>query len=227
LGAFSPDKPAANAIIEFLDYMPEVFRLTDLNVGQKVEYPGYKVTEKSNYELSLSPHFEKLWDSYTPECRKYISTASKKGYVISGNVSPEELMSIYPGNLGFSLRGVKSNDYDRLLDLIRYCLSNGKGSILGVRTPRKKLVYGIFMIKIPGSITIVLESNTARSVEKHIGFLVINEIIKENSTIASRLDFAGTWDRSAVPVGKSFGGKNIPYYRIFRNRLLLPARLLK
>jgi hypothetical protein len=227
LGAFSPDKPADNAIVEFLDYMPDVFRLTDLGVGQKVEYPGYRVTEKSNYELSLSSPFEKLWDRYTPECRKYISTASKKGYVLSGNVSPEELLDIYKGNLGFSLRGVKMKDYECMLNLMRYCTVNGKGSIIGVRTPRKKLVYGIFVIKIPGSITIVLESNTARSVEKHIGFFVINEIIRDNSSTATKLDFAGTWYKSAIPAGQSFGGRNVPYYRIFRNRLLLPARLLK
>ena len=49
LGAFSPDKPASEAIIEFLDYMPKYYKLTDLCVGQKVEYHGYKVIEKIKF----------------------------------------------------------------------------------------------------------------------------------------------------------------------------------
>ena len=35
LGAFSPDKPASQAIIEFLDYMPDIYRLIDLCWGRK------------------------------------------------------------------------------------------------------------------------------------------------------------------------------------------------
>ncbi len=31
LGAFSPDKPAGDMLVEFLDYMPDAFRLTDLS----------------------------------------------------------------------------------------------------------------------------------------------------------------------------------------------------
>ena len=83
LGAFSPDKPSSEAIVEFLDYMPEIFKLTDLCVGQKVEYHGYKVIEKSNFELNLSSPYEKLCERFTPECRKYISHAAKKRYELT------------------------------------------------------------------------------------------------------------------------------------------------
>src|SRR5512140_1152223 len=61
LGAFSPYKPDKQVIVEFLDYMPEIYKLTDICIWQKINYPGYKVTEKINFELSLSSPYEKLF----------------------------------------------------------------------------------------------------------------------------------------------------------------------
>jgi len=227
LGAFSPDKPASGAIVEFLDYMPEIYKLTDLCIGQKIDYPGYKVIEKANYEIDLSSLYERLYDRYSPECRKNISLAARKRYDLSGNVTPEELADLCIANKKYNIRGVKNKDYDRLIDFMHYCIINGKGSVTGVRATRKRLVYGIFMVQIPGSITMLLEANTAVSTEKHIGYYVINEIIKENSSTSSILDFAGISDKSSVPAGQSFGGINVPFYRIYRNRLFWPARIMK
>jgi len=118
-------------------------------------------------------------------------------------------------------------DYERLINLMYYCLSNNKGRIIGVRTTRKRLLYGLFQIQIPGSITILLEANTIDGIEKHIGYFVINEIIKENASTNTILDFAITSDRYAIPKGASFGAVNVPYYRIYRNRLFWPARIMK
>jgi hypothetical protein len=227
LGAFSPDKPASDAIVEFLDYMPEIYKLTDLCVGQKVDYPGYKVIEKTNFELNLSSHYERLLDRYTPECRKYISNAAKKRYEITGNITTEELADLCISNKKSNIKGIKLRDYDRLIDFMNYCIRNGKGRIAGVRATRKRVVYGIFLVQIPGSITILLEANTAASIEKHIGYFVINEIIKENASTAAILDFAGASDNLAVPKGLSFGGINVPFYRIYRNRLFWPVRIMK
>jgi hypothetical protein len=88
-------------------------------------------------------------------------------------------------------------------------------------------VYGIFLVLIHGSITILVEANTAASLEKHIGFFAINEIIKENATKSIKLDFAGTWDNGTDHPGQSFGGNMVPYYRIYRNRLFWPAHIMR
>ena len=138
LGAFSPDKPSSESIVEFLDYMPEIFKLTDLCVGQKVEHHGYKVFEKSNFELDLSYPYDKLQERFTPDCRKYISQAAKKRYELTENVSPEELADLFVLNKRLNLRRVKSGDYKRLINLMHYCINNGKGRIRGVRATQKK-----------------------------------------------------------------------------------------
>jgi hypothetical protein len=227
LGAYSPDKPASQVIAEFLEYMPEIYKLTDLCIGQKIDYPGYKVIEKSNFELNLSSRYETLVERYTPECRKYISHTSRKRYELTENVTPEELTELCIYNQKLNLKGIKSRDYESLINLMHYCISNRKGVITGVRAAGKRLVYALFRVQIPGSITIIIEGNTATSIEKNIGYFVINEIIKEYASTVSILDFAGTSVNSGIPKGVSFGGINVPYYRIYRNRLFWPSRIMK
>jgi hypothetical protein len=213
--------------MEFLDYMPDIFKLTDLCIGQKVEHQGYKVIEKSNFELDLSSPYDKLVERYTPECLRFISNAGKKRYEVTRDVSPEELADLFVLNKRLNLRRVKPSDYKRLIDLMHHCISNKKGFITGVRARRKKLIYGIFVIQIPGSITLLLEGNTVGSIEKHIGHFVINEIIKGSASKATLLDFAGMSYKLPIPVGESFGAINVPYYRLYRNRLFWPARVMK
>jgi len=226
LGAYAPDKPATAAINEFLEFMPENYKLTDLCVGQKVDYHGYKVIEKPNFELNLSHAYDKLWERFTPGCRKYIAHHSKKSFELTEDISPEELADLYIKNKGLNIRGIKQKDYERLISLMHYCLSTKKGKISGVRATRKRVVYGLFQVCLPGFVTILLEAGTAGSIDKHIGYFVINEIIRENASTSAILDFASVWDKSAIHPGAFFGGINIPYYRIYRNRFFWPARIM-
>jgi hypothetical protein len=227
LGAFSPDKPASLAIVEFLDYMPEIYKLTDICIGQKIAYPGYKVTEKNNFELVLSVPYEKLYEKFTPECRKYISNNARKNYDLAGDVSPEELVDICIANKFANPKGVKTRTYDCLVNLMRFCISKKNGRIIGVRTARKKLLYGIFFIRLRRSITIILEANTPAGITRHAGHFAINELIKENAATAVILDFAGTSGNPANAMGMSFGASSVPYYRIYRNRLFWPSIIMK
>jgi hypothetical protein len=226
LGAYAPDKPPSSAINEFVEFMPENFKLTDLCVGQKLDYHGYKVIEKSNFELNLAPGYDKLWERFTPECRIHIAHPSKKKYEVTEDISPEELADLCLKNKGLNIRRVKQTDFDRIVSLMHYCISNKKGKISGVRATRKKIAYGVFRINLPGRITLLLEANTLGGIQKHIGYFVINEIIREYASTAVKLDFAMVHDRSAVNIGASFGATYVPYYRIYRNRFFWPARLM-
>ena len=227
LGAFSPDKPPAEVIVEFLDYMPEIYKYTDISVNQKVVYPGYKVLEKSNPELNLSDRYESLREKYTPECCKLIGSASRKSHRISENITPEELVGLCLANSDLKTKVIKQSHYNRLIDLMHHCLNTEKGRIAGVKATGKKLVYGIFMTQIRGAVTILLEARTRESNEINTAYFVIDEIIKANASTASILDFVGISDRSSGSIAQSFGAVPVPYYRIYRNRLFWPVRIMK
>lgn len=227
LGAFSPDKTSPDVLNEFLEYLPEFYKLIDLCVAQDIIPEGFRITERSNFELDLSVPYEKIREGYSSDCRRNISLAAKKKPELTSEINPDELITLFKDNSGLKLKGIKLRDYDRLKHLMSFCIANKKGKIIGVRTKGKKLIYGVFLIRVHGSITLLFTANTSESLEKRIGYYAIDEIIKENSGTRNLLDFAGSSIPSIAAFMKSFGGTNVPYYRIYRNRLFWPVRMLR
>lgn len=227
LGAFSPDKPSPDMLNEFLEYLPSFYRLVDLCVGQKVEYEGFRITEKVNFELDLSKPYEKLRENFSTHCKRNIDSASKKKPHLSEDVTPEQLIDLFIQNKGKEIKGIKSRDYKRLSDLMNYCLENKKGRIIAVKSGIKNIIYGSFIVETKGNKTMLFVVNTQKSREKRIGYYVVNEIIREFSSTHTTLDFAGSSIPSIASFMESFGSVKIPFYRICQNRLFWPARLLK
>jgi len=228
LGIFSTSKSETNQSNEFLGSIPDKFKLIDLCIGNiPDDAPGFKLTEKDNFELDLSLTYEELGHSFTSDCRRNIQISEKNKIELTSEISPEELVDLFILNTGESLEGIKTHDYARLQHLMNYCISSAKGKIIGVRVAGKKLISGVFLIQVPGSVTILFTANTTESRKLRTGYFVINEIIKEYASSSTRLDFSGSSIPSIASFMKSFGSLNVPYYRLFRNRLPWPVRFLK
>lgn len=227
LGAFSPDISSENAIMEFLDYMPEFYKLIDLCVGQKVTPPGFKITEKSNFELDLSKPYETLWNNLHPKCKRNIEKSSKKKIDFVHDISPTELIETFINTKEKVAGKIKQRDFQRLNNLMDYCLKTNKGRIMGVRGPRKRVLFGQFIIETPGYINLFFRVNTNESREKRMNYYAVNEIIRDNASTDTVLDFAGSSIPSVASFVESFGSVNYPYYRLYRNKLPWPIRLLK
>ena len=227
LGAFSPDKNIETATEEFLDYMPEFYWLIDLAVSRKSQYRGFTVTERSNFELMLDKTYEHLAENFSSDCRRNISLAAKNGIDLTGDIKPAELISLFAGGTGAKLKGVKPRDYERLDSLMSYCINSGAGRITGVRDSSGNVIFGIFLIESAGSVTLLFTVNSEKSREGRIGYFAVNEIIREYASSGMTLDFAGSSIPSIASFMESFGSRNNPYYRIYRNRLPWPLKLLK
>lgn len=227
LGAYSPDKSQQKAINEFVDYMPDFFRLIDLCVGQRIDNDRFKVTLKSNYELDLSRSYEKLRSNFTSHCKRNIDKAGKKKPEITEDITPDELIWLFRNNRGLELKGIRQRDYDRLNALMNFCIRNKKGRILGVRKSGNRLEYGVFLVEIKGRITMLFVVNTPASREKRTGYYLVDELIKEYAGKKMILDFAGSSIPSISAFMESFGSVNVPFYRIYRNRLPWLVRMFK
>jgi hypothetical protein len=227
LGAFSPDKQVSKAIVEFFDYMPDFFKFIDLCVGQKIDTDGYKVSEKVNFELDLSKPYETTFKDFSEHCRKNIETSARKKPELVSDVKPDEIIDLFIQNRGKDIKGIKARDYQRLKNLMNFCVMNKKGRIFGIRTARRKLIFGVFLVEVRGIKTMLFVVNTPLSLEKGIGYFVVNELIKDNSSTRTILDFAGSSIPAIASFMESFGSTSVPFYRIYRNRLLWPVRMLK
>jgi hypothetical protein len=227
LGAFSPDNSSTKAIKEFLDYMPDFYKFIDLCVRQKINDNAYKVSLKVNYELDLSRPYESIAGSFSEHCTKNINSSSVKKLEIVADITPDEIINLFIENGGKELNGIKDRDYQRLKNLINFCLINKKGRVIGVRGSRKRLIFAIFLIEIRGITTTLLVVNTSQSLEKRIDYFVVNDLIKKLSSTKTILDFAGSSVPSAAAFYESFGCAKVPFYRIYRNRLIWPLQMLK
>jgi hypothetical protein len=227
LGVYSPDTSENQKVHEFIDYMPQLYKLIDLNIGQKISYHGYKVTERVNLELDLIPYYDTLVNNYSSDCRRNIKITSKKKFELISEIAPKELIDLFRQNRGKELKNIKDRDYQRLSDLMNYCVENDKGRIIGVKSPRKGLLFGIFMIETQASITLLFTAGTPESRDLRVSYFIVDEIIREFSGTRKRLDFAGSSIPSVASFMESFGCRNVPYYRIYRNRLPWPVNILK
>jgi hypothetical protein len=227
LGAFSPDKSTSKAIVEFSDYIPDFFKFIDLCVGQKMETNGFKVTEKANFELDLSKPYETIFNNFSDHCRRNIVSSARKKPELVSEIAPDEIINLFIQNKGKEINGIKDRDYQRLKNLMNFCIINKKGRLIGVRETRKKLIFAVFIVEIPGHKTILFVANTPRSRERRIGYFLVNELIKKHSSTRTILDFAGSSIPSVASFYESFGSVRVPYYRIYRNRLFWPARMMK
>jgi hypothetical protein len=224
LGAFSPDKPVSTAIGEFLDYMPDFFKLIDLCIGQKISTVGYKVSEKVNYELDLSKPYETIFNNFSDHCRKNIEISARKCPELVSSIKPDEIINLFIQNNRKEINGIKIHDFQRLKNLMNFCIINKKGKLIGVRGARKKLIFGLFLVEIRGNKTILFGVNTPLSRERRIDYFVFNELIKNYSSTRTILDFAGSSIPSVASFIESFGSEKLPYYRLYRNRLFWPFR---
>jgi hypothetical protein len=226
LGAFSPDKPGSAALVEFLDFFPEFYKLIDLCVGQEAEYRGFKFTQRDNLELDLTKHYESLCGNFSADCMRNIESSHKKKPELTIDIGADELIDLYVNDKENTIDKVKTADLQRLKNLMNFCIKNKKGKIFGVRAAHKRLIFGLFLIETHGNKTMLLIASSPEANRKHLGYYVINEIIRTYSTTRTTLDFA----RTSVPFVdsflESFGCTDAPYFRIYRNRLFWPARIL-
>jgi uncharacterized protein Usg len=225
LGAYSPDKPAEKAIVEFLYYLPDFYKYVDLNIAQNIDLDSFKVTEKINYEIDLSKPYEKLRERFSAQCMKNIEAAEKKSVLVTG-ISPDELIDLYILQKTKELKDIKPRDFQKLRNLMNFCIKNKKGRILGVRGARKKVIHGLFIIETKGCKTIQFMVNTPQGREKHLEYFSLNEIIKQSAGTKTTLDLSGAM-ANELSFCESFGAEKRPYYRVYRNRLLWPVRILK
>lgn len=227
LGAYAPDKEPGRAINEFIEYMPDFYWLTDLCTAQKIDNDRFIVTLKTNYELDLTGSYEKLWDKFSDHCKRNTEKSYRKKIDIVSDIKPVELTELFVENAGKKIRGIKKRDYQKLINLMDFCLKNDRGRILGIRATGKRIIYGIFIVEIKGRKTMLFVVNTQESREYRLGYRIVNEIIKESAGTRTILDFAGSSIASIASFMESFGSKNVPFYRNYCNRLPWPLRLLK
>ncbi|MCI0523040.1 MAG: hypothetical protein L0Y37_05225, partial [Bacteroidales bacterium] len=227
LGLYSADGDRATIAEEFTGFIPEFYRLVDLSIGQPVVAPGFSVTRRTNFILPLDTPYETMWLNYMTDCRRNVNIAHRFPQEIVDNVKPQEVIALFRSTIGRRAGVIRESSYRRLHALMDHCIITGKGKILGVRSPKGKLLWGMFVIDFSGRITLLFTAGSRKSRELRTAYHVIDNLIKENAGSGKIIDFAGSSVPSIALFIKSFNSTETSYYRLYRNALPFPVRLLK
>ena len=185
------------------------------------------MSPNTNFELGLRDQYDRLWFDYSTDCRRNINIAHRYPQDIVDDVRPHELISLFRNSIGSRAGLIREVSYRRLFSLMDFCVSTGKGRILGVRSPKGKLLWATFLIELGNRITMLFTAGSKKSRELRTAYHVIDNIVRENAGKAKILDFAGSSIPSVAVFMKSFGSRGNNYYRIYRNTLPWPLRFLK
>jgi hypothetical protein len=227
LGLYSADGDRARMVQEFVGYIPEFYRLVDLSIGQPLVAAGFKVTRRTNYILALDNPYETMWVNYMTDCRRNVNIAHRYPQEIVDDVRPQEVIALFRSTIGRRAGVIREVSYRRLHALMDHCITAAKGKILGVRSPKGKLLWGMFIIDFSGRITLLFTAGSRKSRELRTAYHVIDNLIKENAGSGKIIDFAGSSVPSIALFIKSFNSTETSYYRLYRNSLPFPVRLLK
>jgi len=227
LGGYSP-KPMNTGMVQlFIEHIPMRYRYIDMAVGQEVSMTGYTIIQRSNYMMDLTPDYEQIYQGFSRNCKRNISASIEIQQNIEKNIKPAEIIKLFRQNKGKELCMIRQLNYDRLEDLMDFCLRMNLGKVIGARNESGNLIFGLFYILFNGSKTMILLANTPESHEKRTGYYVYNELIKESSGTNTFFDFSGSSIPSIARFMESFGAKNYPFYRIYRNRLPWIIKIIK
>ncbi|MDX9930308.1 MAG: hypothetical protein RBS37_10705 [Bacteroidales bacterium] len=227
LGIYSPDNNLSFKIDEYLAFMPEFYRLIDMCIAQDPSGSDFRIGIKDNHELDLSKSYALMWEGFSSDCRRNIRLSLNERFTVEENVSPSEVIGLFRRNSGRGLRGVKNRDYRKLEMLMQYCLANEKGRLVGISNVSGQLIYGLFAVLTPGSVTLLFTATSDESRSRRAGYFVLNSLIEEYSGSNRILDFAGSSIPTVADYNRSFGCVTVPYYHIYRNRLPWPVKIFK
>ncbi len=227
LGVFSPDGSLRSDIDSFLNEIPDYYRLIDLCTAQNTALKGFKSSQRFDYELDMRESYEALWFSYSTDCRRNINISHRYNQDITEEVRPKEIIALFKSNVGRKAGVIRDVNFKRLENLMELCVKGGYGKILGVRSPKGKLLWSIFYIDACNRITLLVTAGSRKSREMKTGYHVIDHIIRQNAGSVKTLDFAGSSVPSIAVFMKSFGSIRKTYYRLYSNRLPWPVKYLK
>ncbi|MBP6977790.1 MAG: GNAT family N-acetyltransferase [Bacteroidales bacterium] len=229
LGIFSKSPLEETTVSQFLDSIPDRFRLIEisLNSFNAVSAPAYSVRKHLNHELSLTEDYDQLAKGYSENTRRSIRKALNQKLTCHCETSPDEVIRLFRRNRGRSVHTLKDKDYSKLRRLVYTCIHKGKARIWGAYSPENQLCAGIIFLFSHDRAIFLFSGLDSYGREHGAMPFLIDAFIKEHAHSYLTLDFEGSNDPDLARFYRSFGSREVTYPFITRYRLPMMIRILK
>ena len=218
LGIFSKNKLLDEQCSNFVQNIPNQFKLISYNVNDKVGFKSKNIEEKTNYVLPLKLNYKTLFRKFSKGRKSSVNQAVKNGILVKGVNESDAVINLFKTNRGLNLQ-ISNQAYLELEKLVAKTQELGKFKIFCAYTNDNQLIGGAFFIISDDKITYLFSTINEEGRQLQAMSLVLNTVIKEYSESNFILDFEGSMIPSIAAFFRSFGTQKETYYHYKKWRL--------
>lgn len=228
LGILASTPQTHSLVKEFLVAIPTKFRYVNIQLNTANEMddlPGWGIEQRVTHHLHLGSQHDLLQNAYNTNRRRDLRKAMDAGLTVSELWDPELIISGMKRELA-ARTGLKDRDWQLLINLMNTARTHRCASSFGAYAAGRLLsaetflIWGRYVIYWAGF-------TTAEGRELGSSTLVFDHVVRQFAGQELTFDFEGSMIPGVARFFRSFGAKEVPYWRVVRNRLPWPLRLLK
>lgn len=242
LGLFSRTLLTEKSMIEFLEAIPKKFKFAEINlntfnklavginstspannsVAKKsfcLEKGKIKTTNWLTHELDLINSYEHIEKNYSSNLKRNLKKSKSTGLVITKNIKPDDIISLFRSNRGRTISNLQENDYLKLSRLTYSGIYKGVTSTYGVFDSNNTLCAGAIFLQSKKKVIFLFSGLNEQGKKSGAMAFLIDSFIREKQLMHLTLDFEGSNDPNLARFYKSFGSTMIHYPHIYFNKL--------
>jgi len=229
LGLFSQPELHSGKLLEFLNTIPETYRLIDINLNTHNHFSEADIylTEQLNFELDLIPAYESLSKRYSDNLKRNLQKAEKSGLSLVKGMKPEVIVDLFRKNKGKSLSHIGETQYSLLTRLAYSLIHKGMGEVWGCIDGMNQVTAGVIWANSHNKIIFLFSATSSEGRNQGAMAWLIDAMIRKRSGSSQTLDFEGSNDPNLARFYAGFGSTRVNYYRYRKNRLPWPLKVLE
>lgn len=228
LGVFSKTILTPQIVKEFIEHIPQKFRLVDINLNSynMLDRGKFDVAMNKNHVLDLINKYEILSNKYATNTKRNLKKSQNKKLSLVKGIKPESLLQLFRDNKGKEVKKWGETEYQRLHRLMYMAIYKGRGMVYGVFGEHNQLCAGAFFLKSNNRLIFLFSATNQLGKENAAMTYLIDAVIQEFAPGKMVLDFEGSNDENLARYYKGFGAKEVAYSRFRRNNLNRTLKIL-
>lgn len=221
LGVFSRNILNESVVEEFIQSIPEKYKLIEinLNVFNKVDATKHPVSVNKNYELDLIPSYESLYKRYAENTRRNLKTAEKSQLEIVKNIDHIKVIEMFRMNRGKDIETLNDNEYETFSKLIEILRNKYLAHSWGVKSAEEEICAAAIFIESNKRVIFIFSATNPAARSNGAMTFLIDNFIRENAQRDLILDFEGSNNPNLARFYKGFGSTECRYFQYKKNTL--------
>jgi hypothetical protein len=188
-------------------------------------FPESHKRRRTNFIQPLDKSYEELAAAFTPACRKNINKSEKRGCVLSDDLHPTDVISLYRSTYG-TLAAYTAEHFSRLEKMTEHALANGQCHVAGVKDSKGELVYAGMLLDDGKRLYYILGAPSLKGRAMRATYFFINEMIRKFAGSGKIFDFEGSDIPDVASFYQSFSPQTEYYYQFYINNYPFPLKNL-